>query len=135
MAGSLNKIMIIGNVGRAPEVRYTPNGSPVASFSVATNRKWNTPSGELKEETEWFNVIAWNRLAEICNQYVEKGKKIYVEGRVHVNNWEAPDGRKGTRVEIVAFDIQLLDTRPKTAAAAPEETYSEDDIGAEEIPF
>ena len=134
MAGSLNKVMIIGNVGRAPEVRYTASGKPVASFSVATNRRWNTPTGEAKEETEWFRVVAWDRLAELCNQYVEKGRKLYVEGRLQTRSWDGQDGQKHTSVEVVASDIRLLDARPKTAAA-PEEPSSEDDIGAEEIPF
>jgi single-strand DNA-binding protein len=104
----LNKIMIIGNVGRDPEMRYAPSGSAVTSFSVATSRTY-TANGEKKEETEWFTVEAWNRLAEIANQYVSKGRKIYVEGRFHLDTWSGNDGQQRSRAKITATDFQLLD--------------------------
>ena len=94
MVGSLNKVLVIGNVGRPAELRYTPNGNPVASFTVATNRRWTAPTGEQREETEWFNVVAWNRLAEICNQFIDKGRKVFIEGRLQTRSWEDRDGNK-----------------------------------------
>ncbi len=106
---TLNKIMIIGNTGRDAELRMTPNGKPVASFSVAVNRAY-TPSdgGERREETEWFNIVAWNRLAEFSQQYVTKGRLVYVEGRLQTRKWQDREQKERTTVEIVANDIQLL---------------------------
>ena len=106
---TLNKITIIGNTGRDAELRMTPNGKPVASFSVAVNRKF-TPSdgGERKEETEWFNIVAWSRLAEFSQQYVTKGRLVYVEGRLQTRKWQDREQKERTTVEIVANDIQLL---------------------------
>ncbi|MBF8299040.1 MAG: single-strand binding protein [Dehalococcoidia bacterium] len=105
----LNKIMVIGNVGRDPEMRYAPSGNAVTTFSVATSRNYNGRDGEKKEETEWFTVEAWNRLAEITNQYVTKGRKVYVEGRFHLDTWSGTDGQQHSRAKIVATDFQLLD--------------------------
>lgn len=106
---TLNKITIIGNTGRDAELRMTPNGKPVASFSVAVNRAF-TPSdgGERREETEWFNVVAWQRLAEFAQQYVTKGRLVYVEGRLQTRKWQDREQKERTTVEIVANDIQLL---------------------------
>ena len=126
MAGSLNKVMIIGNLGRDPEMRYTPNGAPVTSFSVACNRTRITPDGDRKDETEWFNVVAWNKLAETCSQYLTKGQKVYVEGRLQTRSWEGADGQKHTRVEVIANSLIMLS--PKRAAAAGEDSaYDEGD--------
>ena len=110
MAG-LCKAMIIGNLGRDPEMRYTPAGKAVTSFSVACNRTYSTAEGERKEETEWFRISAWGKLAETCSQYLRKGSKVYVEGRLRTRTWEGQDGQKRTEVEIVASDLQMLDTR------------------------
>lgn len=131
---NLNKVMIIGNVGRDPEMRYTPGGNPVTSFSVATNRTYTTPEGERKEETEWFNVVTWNKLAENCNQYLTKGKQAYVEGRLQTRTWEGQDGQKHTRVEIVANTVKFLDRRPATAPLS-EETTQQDEIEPEDLPL
>jgi len=102
MASFLNKVMIIGNVGRDPEMSYTPNGNAVTKFSVAVNRFYNTQDGQRKEETEWFNVVAWNKLAELCDNYVTKGQKVYVEGRFQSRSWQSPDGQKHKAFDIVA---------------------------------
>lgn len=110
---TLNKILIIGNVGRDPEMRYTPNGNPVTSFSVATSRRYTT-QGEQREETEWFRISAWNRLAETCNQYVTKGMKVYVEGRLSSNEWVGQDGEKRFGLEITASEVKFLN-RPGDA--------------------
>ena len=133
---SLNKVMIIGNVGTEPEMRFTPNGNPVTSFSVATNRVYTTPEGERKEETEWFNVVAWNRLAENCNQFLAKGRRVYAEGRLHTRTWEGQDGQKRSRTEIIANRVIFLDRRE--AASSPEEAVEETGVGElepEDIPF
>jgi len=106
---NLNKVMIIGNVGTDPEMRYTPNGNPVTSFRVATSRFFNSPDGERKQETEWFTVVTWNKLAESCNQYLNKGKRVYVEGRLRTRAWEGQDGQKRSRIEIVAERVLFLD--------------------------
>ncbi len=107
----LNKVQIIGNLGRDPEMRYTPNGKPVTSFTVAVSRSWIKPDGEHAEKTEWFNVVAWERLAEICNQYLTQGSLVYVEGRLETRSWETENGQKHYRTEIVANEVIILDKR------------------------
>lgn len=111
MARGLNKVMIIGNLGRDPEMRYTPSGKPVTSFSVAVSRIRNKPEGERVEVTDWFNVVAWDRLAEICSQYLTKGSLVYVEGRLETRSWEGENGQKHYRTEVVATDVNILDRK------------------------
>ncbi|MFQ5341672.1 MAG: single-stranded DNA-binding protein [Anaerolineae bacterium] len=111
MSRGLNKVMLIGRLGRDPEMRYTPTGKPVTSFSIATNRTWVTADGERREATEWFNVVAWRELAEICHQYLAKGSKVYVEGRLQTRSWESQDGQKHYRTEVVADEMIILDQR------------------------
>jgi len=133
---SLNKVMIIGNVGSEPEMRFTPNGNPVTSFRVATNRAYTTVDGEHKEETEWFTVIAWGRLAEQCNQFLTKGQRLYTEGRLRTRTWESQDGQRHYRTEVVANRVLFLDRRP--AAPLPEEGSNEagtEESKPEDIPF
>lgn len=131
---NLNKVMIIGNVGTDPEMRFTPNGNPVTSFRVATSRFFTNPEGERKQETEWFTVTAWNKLAESCNQYLTKGKRAYIEGRLRTRVREGQDGQKRTQVEIVAERVLFLD---RQAAVAPlkEEAKADEEIEAEDLPF
>jgi len=113
MGRGLNKVMIIGHVGRDPEMRYTPSGRPVTSFSVATSRTWTSAEGERREETEWFNVVAWGNLAEICKAHLTKGQQVYVEGRLQTRGWEDETGKKHFRTELVANEMILLgDRRP-----------------------
>jgi len=131
MAG-LCKAMIIGNLGRDPEMRYTPSGKPVTSFSVAVSRKFTAGDGDQREETQWFRVNAWNKLAETCNEFLSKGRKVFVEGRLQVRTWEGQDGQKRTSVEIVASDVLWLD-QPK--AAVVEEAVGEEEMEAEDLPF
>ncbi|MCF7846406.1 MAG: single-stranded DNA-binding protein [Candidatus Peribacteraceae bacterium] len=119
MAASLNKAQIIGNLTRDPEVRQTPNGQTVATIGVATNRKWKNASGEVQEEAEFHNVVAWGKLAEICQQYLKKGAKTYFEGRLKTRNWEDPDGKKNYRTEIIAENMIMLDSRGSAGAGAP----------------
>ena len=108
---SLNKLTIIGNVGNEPEMRFTPNGKPVTSFSVATNWLYTSSEGERRQETEWFNVVAWNRLAEQCNQFLAKGRLVYVEGRIHTRNWEGQDGQQHSKIEVIASRVIFLEKR------------------------
>jgi single-strand DNA-binding protein len=108
---SLNKLIIIGNVGNEPEMRFTPNGKPVTSFSVATNWLYTSSEGERRQETEWFNIVAWNRLAEQCNQFLAKGRLVYVEGRIHTRNWEGQDGQPHSKIEVIASRVIFLERR------------------------
>jgi single-strand DNA-binding protein len=103
--------MIIGHLGREPEMRYTPSGRPVTSFNVATTRSWNSPDGERREETEWFNVVAWGNLAEICKAHLTKSQQVYVEGRLQTRGWEDETGKKHFRTELVANEMILLGDR------------------------
>src|SRR4030043_1101095 len=111
MARSLNRVQIIGNLTRDPELRYTPSGTAVCSFSVATNRSWTTEAGEKREEADFHRVVAWNKLAEICSQFLIKGRKAYIEGRLTTRNWNAQDGTQRSTTEIIASDMILLDSR------------------------
>lgn len=126
MAASLNNVQIIGNITRDPEVRQTPNGQTVATIGVATNRRWtNKQTNEKQEEVEFHNVVVWGKLAEICQQYLKKGAKVYFQGRLKTRNWEDPDGKKNYRTEIIAENMIMLDSRgagsaaPAAAAARP----------------
>jgi single-strand DNA-binding protein len=133
---NLNKVMIIGNVGSDPEMRFTPNGNPVTSFRVATNRVYTTPEGERKQETDWFTVVTWNKLAEQCNQFLAKGRLVYVEGRLHNLSWEGQDGQKRFRTEVIANRVTFLD-RQSSAAIGDEKVEEPDtvEIEPDDIPF
>ena len=125
---TLNKVMIIGNVGTDPEMRFTPNGNPVTSFRVATNWVYTTPEGERKQETEWFTIVAWNRLAENCNQFLTKGQRVYAEGRLRTRAWEGQDGQRRSRSEVIANRVLFLDKQalaPVPADGADEATHAE----------
>lgn len=113
---SLNKVQLIGNLTRDPELRYTPNGTAVCSFGLATNRQWQTEGGERREETEFHRIVAWNKLAELCSQLCTKGRKIYVEGRLQTRTWTAQDGTQRVTTEIVIDDMILLDSKRITSA-------------------
>lgn len=122
MGRGLNKVMLIGNLGQDPEMRYTPSGKAVTAFSLASSRTWMTSSGERREATEWFNVIAWGSLAEICNQYLKKGSSVYVEGRLQTRRWENAEGQQCYRTEVVASEMIMLDRRESVSdeAEAPD---------------
>ena len=106
---TMNKMLVIGNVGTDPEMRYTPNGNPVTSFRLATNYRYTASDGEQREETEWFTITAWNKLAETCNQYVTKGMKVYADGRLKSDSWTGNDGQTRFRNEIIANQVKFLD--------------------------
>jgi single-strand DNA-binding protein len=114
MSRGLNKLMIIGHLGRDPEMRYTPSGKPVTTFSVATSRTWHSADGERHEDTEWFNVVAWGGLAEICNQHLHKGMQVYVEGRLQTRRWEDAEGNKHFTTELVAKEMIMLGEKKET---------------------
>lgn len=109
---SLNKVILIGNLTRDPELRYTPQGTPVCTFGIATNRSWSTDQGEKKEEAEFHTIVAWNRLAEIVAEFLQKGRQAYVEGRLQTREWEVSDGTKRQRTEIIASEILFLGGGP-----------------------
>ncbi len=132
----LNKIMVIGNLGTDPEMRYTPSGSAVTNFSLATNRSYTTSDGERREETEWFRIVAWNQLAEQVNQYLSKGRRAYVEGRLRSSSWEGQDGQTRFRNEIIANTVLFLDRAPGSQS---QESGLQDGPGGhvdpEDLPF
>ncbi len=137
MAG-LNKVMIIGNLGADPEMRYTADGKALTSFRVAASRNYTGPDGERREETEWFSVVTWQKLAEQCSQYLQKGRRVYVEGRLSTRSWDTPEGQRRYRTEVVAERVLFLDR----AGAAPfgeeaqEPAYAAaPDMQPEDIPF
>ncbi len=143
---NLNRAMIIGNLTRDPEVRTTNTGKTVASFGVATNHSWTDASGQKQEKVEFHNIVAWGKLAEICGQYLAKGRKVYVEGRLQTREWEGQDGQKRNRTEIMAENMIMLDRgnapaaagAPKAAAIpvqAQQAAAADDEIRVEDIPF
>ena len=123
MAGSVNKVILIGRLGKDPELKYTPNGTPVAKFSLATDEVFKDQAGEQQKRTEWHNIVAWKRLAEICGEYLTKGKQVYIEGSIRSRQYEDQAGNKKTAYEIVARQMTMLGSRADTerAAVAPGE--------------
>jgi single-strand DNA-binding protein len=128
MSRGLNKVMIIGRLGRDPEMRYTPSGKPVTTFSVATHRSWNTSDGERRTDTEWFNVVAWGSLAEICKEYLSKNRLVYIDGRLQTRHWDDAEGIKHTSVEIVANERIMLDDRRENEQSPDDDTGEEDEF-------
>ena len=119
MARSVNKVILIGHLGKDPELSYLPSGQSVAKFTLATNYSRKDKNGELKEETEWHNIVAWGKLGEICTQYLAKGRQAYVEGRLRTRNWEDREGKTRTTTEIVADNVVMLGGRGEGTAEAP----------------
>jgi len=111
MAGSVNKVILIGRLGRDPELKYTPSGAPVAKFSLATDESFKDKSGEKQDRTEWHNIVAWNKLAEICGEYLTKGKLVYIEGSIRSRQWQDQAGNKRTSYEIIANQMQMLGSK------------------------
>jgi single-strand DNA-binding protein len=130
---SLNRVQLIGNLGKNPEVRYTANGSAVANFSLATNESWVGKDGQKNERTEWHNIVAWGKLGEICGEYLAKGRQVYIEGKLTTRSWEDRDGNKRYTTEIKAENMIMLggqggDERTSTSGPASEAAPIEDDI-------
>lgn len=110
---SLNKVLLIGNLTRDPELRYTPSGAAVCTFGIATNRSYTASDGTKKEEVEFTKIVSWNKLGELCNQLLRKGRKVYVEGRMQTRSWETPDGQNRQTTEVVIDDMRILDPKPQ----------------------
>jgi single-strand DNA-binding protein len=123
--------MLIGRIGRDPEMRYTPSGRPVTTFGIYTSRTWNTADGGKRTENEWFNIVAWGNLAEICKQYLVKDRLVYIEGRLQTRHWEDPEGNKHTSIEVVANEMIMLDERREGAQSGE----SIEESNEEEYPF
>jgi single-strand DNA-binding protein len=157
MAGSVNKVILVGRLGRDPELKYTPSGAPVANFTLATDESFKDRTGEKQERTEWHRIVAWNKLAEICGEYLTKGKLVYIEGSIRSRQWQDQAGNKRTAYEIIANYMQMLGSksdservptgsmdraateRPAPAAAPPPSAEAssapEPEISDEDIPF
>ena len=156
MSGTVNRVFLIGRLGRDPELKYTPSGAPVAKFSLATDEVYKDHTGEQQRRTEWHNIVAWNKLAEICGQYLTKGKQVYIEGSIRSRQWEDQAGNKRTAYDIVARDMRMLGSKAdsdraataaaaaptaerapaeKTPAAAAPEPPPEPEITDEDVPF
>jgi len=153
MAASLNKVLLMGNITRDPELRYVPSGTAVATFDIAVNRVYSTQTGEKKEETSFVRIVVWGRRAEVCAEYLRKGSPIFVEGRLRSRSWETQDGQKRSTIEVIANNVQFLRSAqsqksgrapsPDTTDRAPEEKVESIDLNdnsaqtnsEEEIPF
>jgi len=131
-ARSLNKVQLIGNLTREPELRYTTGGTPVVTFGMATNKSWKDQDGNLKEVAEFHNIVAWNKMAEICQQLLAKGMKIYVEGSLTTRSWDADDGTTRYKTEVRVDDMILLDSKGKQGAGVPANEASNEDVTEEE---
>jgi single-strand DNA-binding protein len=145
---SLNKIMLIGHLGRDPEIRYTPDGAPVAAFSLATSENWTDKNGSRQEHTEWHNIVAWNRLADLSKRFLSKGRQVYVEGRIRSREWNDREGNKKRTTEVIASQIVLLGSRQQNIDAGSqteepvgktsvesEQTFGDAGITDNDIPF
>jgi single-strand DNA-binding protein len=133
MARSLNKVELIGNLTRDPELRYTPQGTAVCTFGIATNRYWTTENGEKKEEVEFHRIVAWNKLGELCGQLLAKGRKVYVEGRLQTRKWTGQDGVEHTTTEIVISDMIILDSRGNASETSGNADFDIPDDGLGEM--
>lgn len=134
MARSLNRVQLIGNLTRDPELRYTPNGNAVCTFSIATNRTWTTDAGEKREEVDFHRIVAWNKLGELCSQFLVKGRKVYVEGRLANRSWTAQDGSQKSTTEVVIDDMILLDSKGAGAHTDEPSSYARPSVNkAEEV--
>jgi single-strand DNA-binding protein len=138
---SVNKVILIGNLGRDPELRYTGSGQPVANFTMATTENWTNKSGEREQRTEWHRIVAWGRLAEICGEHLAKGKQVYVEGRLQTREWEDREGNKRRTTEITAQQVLMMGRRgeaggmPADEGSPPEPAGETGETGEDDIPF
>lgn len=143
MAGTVNKVILIGRLGKDPEVKYTQGGTAIARFSLATDEFWKDQNGERQQRTEWHNIVAWDKLADICGQYLTKGKQVYIEGKLQTRSWEDKEGNKRYTTEIRADNMVMLGTRgdsgtgggEKAGAAAPASAPGGGEITDDDIPF
>lgn len=138
---SLNKALLIGNLGNDPEIRSTPSGQSVCNFNIATTRRWNDKSGQSQEETEWHRIVVWGRQAENCKEFLKKGRQVFIEGRIQTRQWEDKEGNKRYTTEVVAQNVQFLNGGPRSQApqseGSPPPSAPADDFGGsdDDIPF
>jgi len=136
-----NLAILIGNIGADPEIRYTPNGTPVATFSLATTERWKGDDGQVQESTEWHRVVAWNRLAEICGEYLGKGSKVYIEGKLKTRKWKDNSGNDRYTTEIIAREMKMLSPRPHSGGSdaggygSGGESFPEPPPMGDDVPF
>ena len=136
MSNGLNKVLIIGNLGSDPEIKYTSSGSAVANLSIATSERWkDRNTGEQKEQVEWHRVVLFSRLAEIAEQYLKKGSKVFVEGKLQTRDWEDAEGKKRYTTEVIAREMTMLDSRSGSDNASQPQTSSPENNFEEDIPF
>jgi single-strand DNA-binding protein len=134
MSSSINKVILVGRLGKDPEVKFTQGGTSVAHFSIATDEVWKDQTGQKQQRTEWHNIVAWSRLAEICGDYLKKGRLVYIEGRLQTRSWEDKDGNKRSTTEIKADEMVMLgggksdEGRQGREGSAPEKEFSDDDV-------
>jgi len=136
----VNRVFLIGRLGRDPEIRHTASGSAVANFSVATDERWTDSEGNRQTRTEWHNIVAWRKLAEICGQYLRKGRLVFIEGRIQTREWDDRDGNKRRTTEIIASNMQMLEGRAQAGdAAEPQDSQDQNNmeigITDDDIPF
>jgi single-strand DNA-binding protein len=134
---SLNKILLIGHLGKDPEIRYTPDGSPVAAFSLATSENWTDKNGSRQEHTEWHNIVAWNKLADLCKKFLTKGRQVYIEGRIRSREWQDREGNKRRTTEVIATQMVLLGSRSQgsDAGVRPMEPATRSIADSDQPPF
>ena len=128
-----NLVILIGNLGQNPDIRYTQNGTAVATFSLATSERWKDKSGEQQEQTEWHRIVAWKKLAEICGEYLHQGSKVYIEGKLQTRKWQDKDGNDRYTTEIIVRELKMLD--PKTSGSNSEPPPQEEPAGVGDVPF
>lgn len=131
----INKAILIGNLGRDPEQRYTQAGKAVTSFSIATTERWKDKEGQQQEQTEWHNIVAWDRLAEICSEYLSKGSRVYIEGKLQTRKWQDKDGSDRYTTEIVAKEMKMLTPRSETEGRPAEHSFGAPPITENDVPF
>ncbi len=141
----INKVILVGNLGADPEIRYTQSGTAVATFSVATTERWKGQDGEMQENTEWHRIVAWSRLAEICGEYLRKGSRVYIEGKLQTRTWEDQGGNKRYTTEVVTREMKMLSARPSDERGGPPPSYGEPSMspereesfssGGDDVPF
>lgn len=129
----VNRVILIGRLGRDPELRYTSSGTPVANFSLATDESWTDSNGQRQSRTEWHNIVAWSKLGEICNQYLRKGKLVFIEGRIQTREWDDRDGNKRRTTEIVASEMRMLGSRDEENGRTESKPSAESDNSTMEV--
>jgi single-strand DNA-binding protein len=133
----INKVFLIGNLGADPEIRYTQSGTAVASFAIATTERWKDKEGGQQEKTEWHRIVAWRRLAEICGEYLSKGSRVYIEGKLQTRKWEDKDGNNRYTTEIIANEMKMLDTRGSNSSDGGHNDFSPEPppVTGDDVPF